>query len=196
MRIAFALCAFALLACKREEDPPQQTTAATATATTSSAAISNGPTQLVALTQPTDSSAPAASLAPSLAPMQVAATAPATTTSGPTANARAPSVTVGTVMSNGIPPESVQRVMRQNIARYRQCYDGGLRSNPALHGRVMVRMTIDASGSISSAEDAGSDLQDSTVVNCVFGTLGTVTFPQPEAGSATATVPIVFSPPP
>jgi len=196
MRIAFALCAFALLACKREEDPPQQTTAATAAATTtSSAAISNGPTQLVALTQPEDSAAASASNAPTLTPMQVAATAPATA-SGQPPNARAPSVVVGTVMSSGLPPETVQRVARQNIGRYRQCYDAGLRSNPALRGRVSARITIDASGSIMSAEDANSDIPDQNVVACVFGTLGTLSFPQPEAGSATATVPIIFSPPP
>ena len=59
-----------------------------------------------------------------------------------------------------------------------------------------MRLTIDASGSIASAEDAGSDLPDASVTNCVFGTLGNVVFPQPEGGSATATVPIVFSPPP
>jgi len=186
MKAIVVLCV--LVACKREEDPPLQTTATTTTVVAS--ATTTGPTQLVALTQPTESLAPAATLTP----MQVAATPP--TASGQTANARAPSVVVGVVMSNGLPAESVQRVVRQNVGRYRQCYETGLKGNPALKGRVMVRLVIDASGSIASAEDAGSDLPDSTVTNCVFGTLGNLAFPQPEAGSATATVPIVFSPPP
>lgn len=177
-----ALVLALMLACKREEDPtPAQTTTATAPAQTST-----GPTQLVALTQPVDSTSPT--------PTQ---TLTQTQTPMPTqtATARAASVVIGTVMSNGISPETVQRVMQKSSSRYKQCYDAGLRSNPALHGRVMVRMTIDASGSIASAEDAGSDLSDATVTTCVFGTLGTLTFPQPEAGSAVATVPIVFSPP-
>jgi hypothetical protein len=169
-----------LLGCKREEDPPLQTT--TATPTASATVASTGPTQLVALSQPADS---------------FTSPSPTTTTltSGQTANARAPSVVVGTVMASGMAPDNVQRVVRQNTGKYRQCYETGLRGNPALRGRVMVRMTIDASGSISSAEDAGSDMPDATVTNCVFQTLGNLTFPLPEGGSATATVPIVFSPP-
>jgi hypothetical protein len=179
-----------VVACKREEDAPQSTT--TTTTTASATVASTGPTQLVALTQPVDSAAPPTT------PMQVAATAPIATTpptsSGQTANARAPSVVIGAVTATGLPAETVARVARQNIGRYRQCYDAGLRGNPALRGRVMARITIDANGSIMSAEDANSDLPDQTVTSCVFGTLGTLTFPQPEGGSATATVPIVFSP--
>jgi hypothetical protein len=184
------VCVVALAcACKREEDAsPVQTTTASSSAP---AQTSTGPTQLVALTQPADS---VASASPALTPTFTATSTP--TSSQLTANARAPSVVVGNAVANGLPAETVQRVMRQNVGRYRQCYETGLRGNPALHGRVMVRMTIDASGSISSAEDAGSDLADDTVTSCVFGTLGTLTFPQPAAGSATATVPIVFSPTP
>ena len=194
MRHAFVLYVL-LAACKREEDAtPAQTTTATSSAP---APTSTGPTQLVALTQPADSvasPAPTLTLAPTQTQTQTQSPTP--TSSQVTANARAPSVVIGTVMANGLPAESVQRVMRQNVGRYRQCYETGLRGNPALRGRVMVRLTIDASGSVASAEDAGSDLPDSTVTSCVFGTLGTLAFPQPEAGSATATVPIVFSPPP
>lgn len=196
MKHARVLCALALIACKREEDaaPTQATTTTTASAPTQT---SNGPTQLVALTQPVDSAASPAPT-PTLTPTQTQTQTqtPTLTSSQVTPNARASSVVVGTVTASGLAPESVQRVMRQNVGRYRSCYDAGLRGNPALRGRVMVRVTIDEHGSLSSAEDAGSDLPDSTVTSCVFGTLGTLVFPEPEGGSATATVPIVFSPPP
>jgi hypothetical protein len=90
----------------------------------------------------------------------------------------------------------VQRVVKQNTARFRQCYEAGLRATPTLQGRVSARITIDSTGAIMMAEDAGSDLPDETVKMCVIGAYGNLTFPQPEAGSAIATVPIVFSPPP
>ncbi len=186
-RSALAFCVLAVpffCACKREEDPPLQATTVTTSAPT---ATNAGPTQLVALTQAVDSvaePAPALTLAP--APVQTQATTPA---------ARASLVAIGNVTANGLPAESVKGVVQKNIARYRQCYDAGLRGDPTLRGRVTMRITIDARGAIASAEDAGSDLPDG-VTSCVFGTLGTLVFPQPEAGSATATVPIVFSPPP
>lgn len=189
MKRAIFVCAL-LLACKREEDPAQQTTITTTTAS-APAATSAGPTQLVALTQPVDSAAAATAPTATLTP-----TPTTTQTSAQTPSAHVASVVVGSVTASGLTPESVKTVVQKNVARYRACYDTGLRGTPALKGRVMVRMTIDASGAIASAEDAGSDMPDSTVTSCVFGTLGTLTFPQPEAGSATATVPIVFSPPP
>jgi len=185
MKRALVICVLVALACKREEDAtPAQTT----TASSSAPAQTNaGPTQLVALAQPADSTAPTPTLGPTLTPT--------TTPSSSTQNAaHVASVVVGNVVSSGLPAASVKGVVQKNVARYRQCYDAGLRGNPALAGRVVVRMTIDASGSIASAEDGGSDLPDSTVTGCVFGTLGNLTFPQPEAGSATATAPIVFSP--
>ena len=188
MKHALVVCALAFaLSCKREEDAPSAQTQ-TAIATTTAAAT--GPTQLVALTQP-QASDYAASTAPTLTPT-LTPTPTQTQTPTPTRSAL---VAIGNVSAAGLPAESVRRVANQNVARYRQCYDAGLRGNPALHGKVVARITIDASGSIMSAEDGGSDLPDATVTSCVFGTLGNLSFPQPEAGSATATVPIVFSPP-
>ena len=182
-----ALLVVLLVACKREEDPAQQTTT-TATAT-APAVTSAGPTQLVALTQPVDSAAataPAATLTPTLTPTQAPTQTP---------SARVASVVVGNVTASGLTPESVKTVVQRNVTRYRACYETGLRANPALRGRVTARFTIDADGSIESAEDAGSDIPDATVTSCVFGTFGALAFPQPEGGSATATVPLIFSPP-
>jgi outer membrane biosynthesis protein TonB len=192
-RFAIALCVLAVPffgACKREEDPPLQTTTVTTSAPT---ATNAGPTQLVALTQPVDSVSAEPAPALTLAPVQTQTQTPTPTSSQP--SARMSLVAVGNVTANGLPAESVKGVVQKNIARYRQCYDAGLRGDPTLRGRVTMRITIDARGAIASAEDAGSDLPDG-VTSCVFGTLGTLVFPQPEAGSATATVLIVFSPPP
>ena len=189
MTRALVLCV--LIACKREEDPSQTTAAMTTTTATSAPAQTNaaGPTQLVALTQPTDSTSTSASAsAPPTATLTPAASAPPAT--------RTSSVVIGAVTASGLTSESVKHVFQKNVVRYQSCYDAGLRGNPALRGRVVARITIDASGAIASAEDAGSDLADGTVTSCVFGTFGKLVFPEPEGDSATATVPIIFSPPP
>src|SRR6185312_13816821 len=49
----------------------------------------------------------------------------------------------GSTSVNGrLPPEAIQRVIRQNFGRMRLCYETGLRADPGLAGRVQVRFVI------------------------------------------------------
>ena len=93
-----------------------------------------------------------------------------------------------------IPPEIIQRTVRQNSGRFKFCYEAGLRNNPNLAGRVSVRFIINHDGSVSSAANGGSDLPDAAVVSCVTRAFFGISFPQPENGIVTVTYPIVFSP--
>jgi Ca-activated chloride channel family protein len=106
-----------------------------------------------------------------------------------------PSVRMGgTSVSGRLPPEVIQRIVRQNFGRFRLCYENGLRNNPNLSGRVSVRFLINESGSVSSVANGGSDLPDSGVIACVVRSFSGLSFPQPDAGSVTVTFPIVFAP--
>jgi hypothetical protein len=106
-----------------------------------------------------------------------------------------PSLRQGATSVNGrMPPEVIQRIVRQNFGRFRLCYEAGLRKNPRLQGRVTTKFVIDASGSVATATDAGSDLPDPGVVACVVRSFGGLSFPQPEGGTATVTFPVIFSP--
>jgi len=93
-----------------------------------------------------------------------------------------------------LPPEVIQRVVRQNFGRFRGCYENGLRSNPNLTGRVSVAFTIGRDGAASGAQNAGSDLPDNGVVSCVVKQFYGLSFPAPEAGIVTVSYPISFSP--
>lgn len=98
-------------------------------------------------------------------------------------------------MSGGLPVEIVQRVVRQNFGRFRLCYEGGLRTNPALAGRASVSFAISASGEAASVKDSGSDLPDKTVVECIVRNFKNLSFPQPEGNAKVNVVAsIVFSP--
>jgi Ca-activated chloride channel family protein len=100
----------------------------------------------------------------------------------------------GTTQVNGkLPPEVIQRIVRQNFGRFRLCYENGVKSNPTLAGRVTVKFVIDRSGAVSSSQDAGSDMPDSAVVHCVVRAFNNLSFPQPEGGTATVSYPILFS---
>mgnify|MGYP006314362019 FL=1 len=59
-------------------------------------------------------------------------------------------------MNGRLPPEVIQRIVRQNFGRFRLCYENGLRNNPTLSGRVSVKFVIDRSGAVSTAQDGGS----------------------------------------
>ncbi|MEZ4232359.1 MAG: AgmX/PglI C-terminal domain-containing protein [Polyangiaceae bacterium] len=100
----------------------------------------------------------------------------------------------GTTVSGRIPPEVVQRIVRQNYGQFRMCYENGLRANPNLAGRVTVRFVIGADGSVSNASNGGSDLPDSGVVGCVVRGFYSLGFPSPENGIVTVVYPIMFSP--
>ncbi len=109
---------------------------------------------------------------------------------------RVPSVKpVGQALVSGrLPPEVVQRIVRQNYGRFRMCYEQGLSRNPNLQGRVQVRFVIGRDGAVSNVQRGDSDLPDSAVVGCVMGAYYGLSFPQPEGGIVTVAYPIMFQP--
>lgn len=108
--------------------------------------------------------------------------------------AKPPSVRMGaTSVSGRLPPEVIQRIVRQNFGRFRLCYENGLRNNPNLQGRVQVSFVIGRDGSVGSV-GGGGDLPDGNVVSCVTRAFYGLSFPQPEGGIVKVTYPIMFSP--
>jgi hypothetical protein len=100
----------------------------------------------------------------------------------------------GCSVSGRLPPEIIQRIVRQNFGRFRACYQSGLSRSPDLAGRVTARFVIGRDGAVSNVADGGSDIPDPTVVSCVVRAFYGLSFPQPEGGIVTVTYPIAFSP--
>jgi hypothetical protein len=114
---------------------------------------------------------------------------------GPGHKPSAPRMRVGSPSVSGrLPPEVIQRIVRQNFGRFRLCYESGLRSSPNLTGRVSVAFVIGRDGAVSSVQNGGSDLPDSGVVACVVRAFYGLSFPPPDAGVVTVSYPILFSP--
>jgi len=108
---------------------------------------------------------------------------------------KSPRIREGATSVNGrLPPEVIQRIVRQNFGRFRLCYENGLRNNPNLQGRVTVKFVIDRSGAVAMTADGGSDIPDGSVVGCVVRGFGNLSFPQPEGGMVTVVYPIMFNP--
>ena len=90
-------------------------------------------------------------------------------------------------------PEVVQRVVRANYGRFRSCYADALSANPALEGRVSVKFLIDSDGTVTFAEDAGSDLANAKVVDCIVHSFRRLEFPAPTGGVVSVVYPLVLS---
>lgn len=91
-------------------------------------------------------------------------------------------------------PEVVHHVLRQNMGRFRLCYESGLQLNPKLQGRITTKFVIDETGAVGKVADGGSDLPDSNVVACVLRGVQNLSFPKPERGVVTVVYPVIFSP--
>lgn len=100
----------------------------------------------------------------------------------------------GHMVTGRLPPESVLRILRANWGRIRLCYENGLRRNPTLAGRVVVRFIIGRDGSVNNSADGGSTLPDPEVVSCIVRAFYGLSFPQPEGGIVHVTYPILLSP--
>jgi hypothetical protein len=99
-----------------------------------------------------------------------------------------------TTVQGRLPPEVVQRIVRQHLGSFRRCYENGLRSDPQLQGRVSVRFVIGRDGKVSNVANAGSDLPSASVLACVVRAFQGIIFPAPDGGMVVVTYPLVFSP--
>lgn len=109
--------------------------------------------------------------------------------------ARVPRIRRGATEVHGrIPPEVVQRIVRQSHGRFRMCYEQGLQRNPSLTGRVTARFMIGRNGQVISTTNGGSDLPDSGVTSCVLEAFYGLSFPAPDGGNVEVTYPILFMP--
>ncbi len=107
-----------------------------------------------------------------------------------------PKVKMGaTSVSGRLPPEVIQRIVRQNFGRFRLCYENGLRANPKLEGKVVVKFEIDKLGAVSAVSLAkDTSMPDKGVSACVERSFHGLSFPQPEGGKVVVIYPILFSP--
>jgi hypothetical protein len=113
---------------------------------------------------------------------------------GGSSRSKPPSVRMGaTSVSGRLPPEVIQRIVRQNFGRFRLCYENGLKNHPDLTGKVTVSFTIKNDGSVSDVK-ANTDMGDAAVASCVGKAFGGLSFPQPEGGVVKVSYPIMFSP--
>jgi outer membrane biosynthesis protein TonB len=107
----------------------------------------------------------------------------------------------GSIKSGGTPiilgaldKSLIDAVIRQNMNQIRYCYQRELTKNPGLKGKIIVKFTIAADGSVSKAGIKTSSMGNAAVESCIAGRFKRFKFPQPKGGGVViVSYPFIFS---
>lgn len=87
----------------------------------------------------------------------------------------------------------IEKVIRDNLTQIRYCYSRELNKNPSLAGKIVVRFTISADGSVPTSSVKDSTMGNSIVEDCISKRVMSLRFPEPRGGgSAIVTYPFIF----
>jgi hypothetical protein len=148
---------------------------------------------------PTDSTTSAPSSDTSSAPAASSPPAPAAATDAtPPATPAGPVPIGGSVLVGDInaPPHFDPKPTIVALKpKLLECFNQARASNPALHGKLTVRIQVNEAGAALSADaDPGGNAYDPGLVKCIDGVVKNgVKFPKP-GGMATVAAPLVFRP--
>jgi hypothetical protein len=91
-----------------------------------------------------------------------------------------------------LPKEVIKRIISRSRNRVEACYELARGNNPALAGKVTVKLVIDPSGRVSSVATESDTMSGSSVPDCIQTVFRSMTFPAPQGGPVNVTYPFVF----
>jgi hypothetical protein len=101
-------------------------------------------------------------------------------------------VTIDPTSPGFIEPSSVDDIVSANFGLFAHCYRGALERRPGLAGVVRLRFVIGAGGNVVSVRDAGSDLPDGKLVDCVAEGFYALSFPKAQGDEVRVLYRLVF----
>ncbi|MDF1565591.1 MAG: AgmX/PglI C-terminal domain-containing protein [Deltaproteobacteria bacterium] len=98
------------------------------------------------------------------------------------------------VESTEVDAGSINRFIKVRMKSIISCYEAELKRNPALKGKLLIRITISRRGTVADIEIERDTLGSATVVNCVRNRIRPWRFPvKPEEDTAVS-IPFIFAP--
>jgi TonB family protein len=91
-------------------------------------------------------------------------------------------------------PSLVSKEVRVRIGAVKACYERALKRNSKLSGKVKIRWTITAAGTVSAVEIEEDSMGDTEVASCMKGLVRRWRFPAPSGGSVDVVYPFIFEP--
>jgi hypothetical protein len=89
-------------------------------------------------------------------------------------------------------PSLVSKEVRARIGAIKACYERALKRNPNLSGKIKVRWTITAAGTVAHVDIEEDNMGDNEVSSCIKGLVSRWRFPAPSGGSVDVVYPFVF----
>jgi TonB family protein len=90
--------------------------------------------------------------------------------------------------------EEIEMVFDQNKSAIFALYNRALRANPALQGKLVLRLTIEGSGEVSACEVVSSELADGELERKLVARVKMFRFLAKDVPAVTTTKPIDFFP--
>jgi|GEM_PF-1591468 len=97
-----------------------------------------------------------------------------------------------TKVTGSLEAGAVYDVIDKSIGKIQACYEGRLRVDASLAGRITFRWTVTTSGSVSGVQQTASTISDPEVAACVKRVLQTLRFPKPSGGVVEVSYPFIF----
>ncbi|RKG63132.1 TonB family protein [Corallococcus sp. CA054B] len=98
------------------------------------------------------------------------------------------------VDSSEVKPKELARHIQSRKASIQRCYENGLKRDPSLKGKVMIRFDLTPQGRVSNVEVEESTLRSDEVINCIKTTMRAWTFPFKPSDDVPVSYPFIFSP--
>jgi outer membrane biosynthesis protein TonB len=89
-------------------------------------------------------------------------------------------------------PNIIVREVKARMSAIKACYERALKRNPNLSGKVVIRWTITAAGTVTGVDVDQDSLNDSEVTGCIKSLVARWRFPAPSGGSVEVSFPFVF----
>lgn len=98
-------------------------------------------------------------------------------------SALVPNVLAGQAEVKGaLDKEIIRRIIRQNMPKFKFCYQKELQAAQSLEGRVVIKFTISATGQVATAAISETSLNNSAVEQCMAQAMRRLEFPKPKGG--------------
>ena len=98
-----------------------------------------------------------------------------------------------TDVQGGLERDVIARVISSQLGQIRYCYERQLSASPDLYGKVLIKFTIGAQGSVVTQNVGLTTLKSAMVEGCILRRVARWRFPQPKGGTAVlVTYPFLF----
>ena len=98
------------------------------------------------------------------------------------------------IILGALSKEAIDGVIRRHVNQLRYCYQRELTKDPNIAGKVVVKFTIAADGSVSAASIKSTTMNNESVESCVSGRFMRMVFPEPRGGGIViVSYPLIFT---